>query len=377
MKRSSIVLISLALMAVLAGAWFLFWPRVSLPQDPLAAVPADAYGVVRIRVDRVLASEAWKRLVVERGQAKGIERVQVTCGFNPLERLTELTVFARPAPGGGVPKFAFAARGDLRHEELIDCVKKFTGGDASALTREDIEGIPTVQSKKGNSRAAFVGRDGVIGGDAESVSAAIQTLLGKAPSLAGDPLLKGLFNEIEQGSDITIVSRLPDDVKPIIGQIAAVFGPPLRQLENVRFFGANLTTGAGNLTGSASLVTPSAEQAASLVNLGKVAISRLLDIPGIGFTPAASVLRGIQTEARGDRATFAGSIKVSTIEALLEFVPALEGMGRSLANEVIESDGGAQVESPGSKPPTPTVEPIVAPEPAKPTKSSKRSKSHE
>ncbi|MDB4976095.1 MAG: hypothetical protein JWN48_4436 [Myxococcaceae bacterium] len=369
MKRSSIVLISLALAAVLAGAWFLFWPRVSLPLDPLATVPADAYGVVRIRVDRVLASEAWKRLVVQRGQAKGIERVQVTCGFNPLERLTELTVFARPTPGGGVPKFAFAARGDLRHEELIDCVKKFTGGDASAMTREDIEGIPTVQSKKGNSRAAFIGRDGVIGGDAESVSAAIQTLLGKAPSLAGDPLLKGLFTEIEQGSDVTVVSRVPDEVKPLIGQLAEVFGPPLRMLETVRYFGANLTTGAGNLTGSASLVTPSADQATALVELGKVAISRLLDIPGIGFTPAASVLRGVQTEARGERATFAGAIKVSTIEALLEFVPALEGLGRDLASDVTAAgDAGARA-APSSKP-TPTVEPLQA-EPEAPKTSSR------
>ena len=373
MKRSSIVLVVLALLIVLAGAWFLFWPRVTLPQDPLAAVPADSYGIVRIRVDRVLQSEAWKRLVVQKGQAKGIERVQVTCGFNPLERLTELTVFARPTPGGGVPKFAFAARGDLRHEELIDCVKKFTGGDASALQREDIEGIPTVQSKKGNSRAAFIGRDGVIGGDADSVAAAIQTVLGKAPSIVSDAAFKNLFVEIEQASDITLVAHVPDEVKPGIVQIAEIFGEPLKQLALVKMVGANLTTGSANLTGSATLVTPNPQVAENLVNLGKIAISRLLDIPGIGFTPASGVLRGIQTEARGDRATFAGAIKVSTLESLLEFVPMLDGLADSLPAAAAAARGDAGVEKP--KAPTPTVEPLAPAEPAEGHKKSRKAKS--
>ena len=363
MKRSSVVLITLAVVVVLAGAWFLFWPRVSLPQDPLAVVPADAFGIVRIRVDRVLASDAYKKLIVERGQAAGIERVQVTCGFNPLERLSELTIFARPAPGGGVPRFAFAARGDLHHDELLDCVKKFTGGDASALVREDIEGIPTVQSKKGSSRAAFVGRDGIIGGDAESVSAAIQTLLGKAQSANGDLMFKALYAEIEQGSDITLVSRLPDEVKPMIRQLAEVVGEELKQLEEIKLIGVNLTTRPDQIAGSASLVTRSQEQAALFVELAKVAVSRVLAIPLIGMTPVAGVLRSVQTEARGDRATFAGSIKVSTIETMLTMLPALE----SMASDSVPGAGGAQG-APGVAAPLPTAQPVPPSEPAPPSR---------
>jgi hypothetical protein len=377
-KRSSVVLISLAVVVVLAGAWFLFWPRVSLPQDPLAVVPADAFGVVRIRVDRVLASDAYKKLIVDRGQAAGIERVQVTCGFNPLERLSELTIFARPAPGGGVPRFAFAARGDLRHEELLDCVKKFTKGDASALVREDIEGIPTVQSKKGSSRAAFVGRDGIIGGDAESVSAAIQTLLGKAPSANQDLMFKALYAEIEQGADITLVSRLPDEVKPMIRQLAEVVGKELAQLEEIKLVGVNLTTRPDMIAGSASLVTRSAEQAALFVELAKVAVSRVLAIPFIGMTPAATVLKSVQTEARGDRATFAGTIKVSAIETMLTLLPALEGLADSAAPGGAAGAGapGNAAGGGGASAPAPTVEPIkpAAAEPAEGEHKSRRRK---
>jgi hypothetical protein len=365
-KRSSIVVIALALAAVLAGAWYMFWPHVSLPADPLAAVPADSYGVAHIRVDRVLASDAWKRLIVERGQAKGIERVQVLCGFNPLERLKELTVFARPAPGGGLPKFAFAARGELNHEELLDCVKKFTGGDASALTREDIEGVPTVQSSKGSSRAAFLGRDGIVGGDAESVAAVIHTVLQKAPALSGDLLMKQMYTELEQGSDITLVSRLPEDAKPMIRQLATVAGPKVQLLEQIKLFGLTVVTSSAKLAGGLTLLTGSPEEAAAFVELGKHGIARLLTIPGIGMTPAYGVLKTVQTEVRGDRATFSGLIKVASVETLLELAPAIE----EFAGDMVAPKQAA-TPAPGAAPaatpePKPTVEQLpAAEEPAK------------
>jgi hypothetical protein len=359
-KRSSIVVIVLALLAVLAGAWFLFWPHVRLPADPMAAVPADSYGVVHIRVDRVLASDAYKRLIVERGQARGIERVQVMCGFNPLARLSELTLFARPAPGGGLPKLAFAARGDLNHDELIDCVKKFTKGDESSLVRDDIEGIPAVHSPKGSSRAAFVGRDGIIGGDAESVAAAIHTVLQKAPSLAGDALMKGMYDELVQGSDVTVVSRLPNEAKPLIQQLAMVAGPRALILERIKLFGLTVNTASARIAGGATLLTSSPEEASAFVELGKGAIERLLQIPGIGMTPAYGVLKTIQTEVRGDRATFSGQIKVAAIETLLELAPALQEFAGDMVPGAKPAPGGA---APAPNTPTPTVEPLKVDEP--------------
>ena len=327
-RRSSIALITLALLVVLAGAWWLFWPRLTLPPNPLAAIPADAYGMARIKVDRVIASEAYRRLVVERGGARGVERVQVLCGFDPLARIAELHVFARPAPDHGLPRVAFVARGDLRHAELLDCVKKISGGDASTLKREDIEGIPAFRSKQGSSLAAFVGRDGVVGGDAESVRAAIHTLLGKAPSLTEDAQLGALYRELEQGADVTLVTRWPEDVKPWLRSLAQLTDASVLELEQLHAAGINLTMAAGRIAGGALLLAPDAERASKFVALAQQGVARLLAIPGIGLTPAANVLRGMQMEARGPRATFTGTIKVSTLEALLEFAPAIEAAER-------------------------------------------------
>ncbi len=290
----------------------------------MSVVPADAYGAARIRMDRVLGSEAFKRLVVERGEARGMERVTKTCGFNPLARLKEVVVFARPAADGGIPRFAFIARGDLQHQELVTCVQKVTGSDASKLRREDIEGIPTVASSKGTSRAAFVGRDGIIGGDAESVRSVILTLLGKAPNMLSDKLLMSLLHDVEAGQDIAGVARLPDSLRPQIRALAAkTMGGQLAALAEVRAVAGNLNLSDAKLTGGATLLASDSAQAAAVVGLARAQIDRVMRIPGVVLTPAGSVLRGIQTEARGDRATFAGSIKVSTVEALLELLPAL------------------------------------------------------
>jgi hypothetical protein len=344
-KRSSRVVLALALAGIAAAGWLLFWPRASLPQNLLAVVPGDALGFVRIRVDRVLASDAYKRLIVERGGAAGVESVQARCGFNPLARISELVAFARAAPEGGVPRFAFAARAELRPEELLDCLKKFSGGDEAAIHFEEIEGIPTVRSKKGTSRAAFVGRDGVLGGDAEGVRAAIHTLLERAPSAAQDALLSGLYRDIDQGSDVALVSRVPDEAKAAIRALAPIAGPEILQLEAVRALSASATTNAGRIAGGALLVARDAAQAANFVQYARGAIDRLLALPGIGLTPVSSVLRAVQMEAQGDRATFAGAIKISTIETLLDLAPVLEQLARGAAPQrastaSIDSDGG-------------------------------------
>lgn len=353
-----LVLAALAL-SLVAGAALAhrLWSRAALPDDPLAFVPADAYALVRVRVDRVLGSEAYRTLIVERGLASGIDEVRTKCGFDPLVGLRELVVFARPAPEGPLPRLAFAARGDLDQEALLGCAKKLAGDDGAALTREDVDGIPTVRSKKGSSRAAFVGRDGILGGDAESVRTAIHTLHGRAPSMASDPLLGGLYRELETTSDVQLLGRIPDVLKPLLRRVASTAAPELAALDEVRALSATIMTGAGRLSGGLLLIARDPPQASGLVSLAQDAKARLLAIPGIGLTPAASVLNGLQMEARGERATFAGSVKVSTADALLQLLPALETLAPSTNDAASTSTPGVDDRDAGA----PTMQADAAP----------------
>jgi hypothetical protein len=364
-KRSSLLVAALAVLVAGGLAYWFLVPRHSLPGDLLAVVPADAYGFVHLNVPQVLASDAYKRLVVERGEAEGVERVKKACGFNPLERLEELVVFARPAPGARLPRFAFVARGDLPHSELVDCVKKFAGEGGGGLKREDHEGIPAVTSSSGGSRAAFVGRDGVVGGDADSVNTVLNTVLGKAQGMGSDSLLKGLYREIQSGPDIALVARVPDEIRPLLLLFSARLPAGLAALTDVRALSANATLAQGKIAGGAVLVTSAPDKASGIVELARGQIARILAIPGVSFTPAAGVLREVQMEARAERATFTGSIKVSTVEALLELLPALQQLQGALAQPTpaptqADADGGmAEPMAEGG---------VAEPEPEKPAK---------
>lgn len=361
-KRSSVVVLAIALLCVAAGLFFVLRPQRSLPLDPLAAVPADAYGVLRVKVDRVLASEAYKRLVVERGGAKGIERIKARCGFNPLEGIREVVVFARPSPQGSMPRFAFTARGDLKHEALVDCVRKVGSGDGSELAREDIEGIPAVRSRRGTSRAAFIGSDGVVGGDGESVVASINAMLGKAPNLAQDAVIKDLYTQFDQGTDIAGVARMPDEVRAMLQAMAKqAIGTQVGVLTDAKAAAGSLSLSDARIIGGGLLVAASPEHAVASVMLVRSYIDRILSFPGIGLTPAASVLRSVQTDVDGDRATLTGQVKVSTVETLLELLPAFDQL-RTLMSDGPSADSAtpsnaAPAPEPG-KALSPTVEPL-------------------
>jgi hypothetical protein len=370
-KRSSIVVAVLALLVLGAGAYLVFLSNQrSLPVDPLATVPADSFGVVRIKVDRVLASDAYKRLVVERGGAKGVEHVVKTCGFNPLENVKELVVFARPAPQGGMPRFAFSARGDLDPEKLGECVKKF-GDGVGELKREDIEGVPAVVSSRGTSRAAFLS-DGIVGGDADSVVAAINTLVGKAPSLAGDVVLHSLYAQFDSGTDIAGVARMPDEARALVQALAQnMIGVQLGILTDAKAMAGSMNLAEAKITGGGLLVTSSPAEAQQVVNVVRNLVDRLLSIPGVGLTPAAGVLRSIKSANDAERATVSGQIKVSTVEALLELLPALDslrgGFGGAPGDSPASLPGALSAGSnPASSSPVPTVESLTpaAPSPA-------------
>jgi hypothetical protein len=121
--------------------------------------------------------------------------------------------------------------------------------------------------------------------------------------------------------------------------------------------------------GGGLLIAASPEHAVATIMLVRNGIARLLDIPGIGLTPAVSVLRGIQTDVEGDRATVSGQIKVSTATALLELLPALDelrgimGGGDGTANpDKAPNSGTEPTQAPsatGSVPVSPTIEPLA------------------
>jgi hypothetical protein len=317
-SRPSLILALLAACILGLSAWLVLRPQHALPEDALAAVPSDAYGVLGVRVERLLASQAWQRLVVERGEARGIERATATCGFNPLAGVDQLTVLARPQGREPAPRFAFTARGRFKHEQLIDCARKLSGRSGLKLVHEEIEGIHTVRSEPGSTRIALLGRDGIVGGDADSVREVLLALRGKRPSLAISSSLAGLYRELSSGSDLTAVAQSPAQFLPLLGKAGRLIDAQALALDEVTALGARLLLQPEAIAGAALLVTQREDQARRLAELARAQRDRILRIPLIGLTGVAEPLRAATVEVKGRELRLASTLKLSVAEALLD-----------------------------------------------------------
>jgi hypothetical protein len=319
-SRPSLILVLLAVAVLSLSAWLLLRPQHSLPNDPLAALPADASGVLGVRVDRVLASRAWQRLVVARGQARGIQRAVDTCGFNPLAGIEQLTVFARAQGREQAARFAFTARGRFKHEQLIDCARKLSGRTGLALEHEEIEGIHTVRSATGTSKIAFLARDGIVGGDGESVREVIHVLLGKQPSLAANTDLHQLYQELNDGSELTALAQSPHKLLPLLGKLGLLVDARAFELDKISALGARLALHPESISGAALVVAQSESHARRLAELVSSQRERILSIPLIGLTGISGPLRDARIETRDRRASVAGTLSLNVVEALLELL---------------------------------------------------------
>lgn len=317
-RRSSLILALLAACILGLSAWLLLRPQHALPEDPLAALPSDAYGVLGVRVERVLASQAWQRLVVERGQARGIERAIATCGFNPLAGVDQLTVLARPHAGEPAPRFAFTARGRFKHEQLIDCARKLSGRSGLKLVHEEIEGIHTVRGAQGSARIALLARDGLVGGDADSVREVILALRGKRPSLVSNASLSGLYRALSPGSDLTAVAQSPAQFLPLLGKAGRLIDAQALALDEVTALGARLLLQPETIAGAALVMTQREDQARRIAELARAQRERILGIPLIGLTGVAAPLRAATIEVKGREVRIASTLKLGVAEALLE-----------------------------------------------------------
>lgn len=321
-----------ALFALVVLAAFLWLPGRGLPRDLLASVPTTAIAVVSIRVERVLNSPAYDRLVVQRGQDKGIRRLQQLCGFHPLRGIEQALVFALPgASETAKPRIALLARGSIAHARLIQCVSKLGQGGMKGLVREPIEGFETLRSENGTTRAAFIGTDGVMAGDAEGVRLAIETLVGKRPGLDKDPVLAPLLRARADTHELALAARLAGN-QALFARGVAALGLDPTQLSGAGLgaLAADLALEPENVRVSAELSTDSDARARSLLEAAERVRARILAFPALALTGFAKPLRDLQLSSQGASVKLAASAQVRTLGALLELLPAVAAMRRGL-----------------------------------------------
>jgi len=356
------------LAAAIALSWLLFADRDRIPEEALEIAPRGSTLVGRVEVERLLGSGFYRELSRSRGGDRSLKRIERLCGFNPLERIREGVVFVSGDRRGGedieLAHVGFVARGDLQNERVVGCVRKVVRADGGQVREVDIEGHRALASVRGDSRAAFVGGDGVVGGDEATVRRVLRILGREETSATSDATLTRLWREIAPEREIAVVARVPEGWRRAIRRAIGD-----RESEALALVGHAQAIGIGVRIGSdagigAIVQMDGPPDARGLVDWVRARSRALLDEPMVALSVAGPVLRRIQCEANGRDAVLALDIRADQILDLMELyrqVIAARGADSPQADrsdvprapqvppsEIIERQRGAPVRSPRS-----------------------------
>jgi len=290
----------------------------------LANVPANASAVLHVDVQALRDGTLWRRLVVGRGADAGLRRLEDRCGFDPIGDLETVTVYVSGEEPFALDHVAAVIAGPIQHERLGECLGDAAEETGARLRRTDVEGLPAIAGERGDSRAVFVGRRGIVFGPEPTVVQTIETIR-DGESSANDGALGLIFRDVE-GRDVTFAARIPPQWREqAAGYVGSEAMEILSKLDAIAV-GARVRRG---LSASIRLVMDDNASANALAERVTTTIEGVLDAPLVGFTPLAGALRQVTVTAEGTTVLIAFDWSEDRVSRLLD-----------LAGEVEERPGG-------------------------------------
>jgi hypothetical protein len=223
-------------------------------------------------------------------------------------------------------------------------------GDGGGVHEVTIEGVRAIASDHGDGRAAFLGRDGIVGGDETLVRELIHLDHGTSEPM-DDAALTRLFRIVLGRGHVVTALHVPDRWRGAIARTLAEI-PALRPVEraDALAIGANLDHGLG-LT-----VALACEREADAVELAaslESAIAEQLEDALIAVSPVGAALRRVEIEPQGHDVI----VTLDLTERQLELVV-------SVVRETLEARR-ERIETPPERAPEPR-EPTAPTEPLAP-----------
>ena len=308
--------LGVGLVALFAAGGVLALRRVDgneVPRDPLGRLPADTDALLVVDLRALRASSAWRRLVVERGGAEGLDRLRRRCGFDPLQGVEQLTVWVGGAPERPLDGLAVQFLGHLPVERLVGCLRTAVEADPSAgeLRQVELRGRPALQSASGRSSAVALGDRLVLLGATQQLAAALEVLDGERPS--AQATFGTAWAALSSGAQLVLLARVrpawfdrlpegPLDVSALralqwLG-VAVRLGPPVSMRLEARF--------------------ASPEAAGRAAEDLRTMRRRLAALPTALRGPFAEWLLGWRLETEGERLLAEGSWELDLLGRLLD-----------------------------------------------------------
>ncbi len=318
-----------------------------VPRDALSAAPSGSSVVARIDVGALTSSHLWRALLAQDEEERGVRRVERVCGYDPLDEVDDAVVFvfggsARPFEHIGFIARGPLARGSENRRRLLSCVGDVVGG-AGGVRRVEIEGEPAIASSSGESHAAFLGTDGVVGGDREVVARVIRVARGDGAPAGGDPTLRRLWARVSRDRDIVAVANLPARWIPALRRMSRGLEGDLGALASLRALGLGARV-RGGLSAGLAAETADATGARQLAALVRAQVDGLLAEPLVGLSAFGRALRRIEVDAQEHEVIVTLSLSNAQLDDVLELWRELrasdDGDARVDAVSAEAADGG-------------------------------------
>lgn len=374
--------IVIAAAGVALAAWaFTSLGGSELPDDPLAMAPEGSTVVARIAVSTVTRSHLYEALLEDEEDDPGVRRIERLCDYDPLEQVEEAVVFLGGTSDRPFEHLGFVARGEMARgrankERLVECVRRVIREDGGGLRQVEVEGERAIASASGSSHAAFLGSDGVVGGDREVVAQAIRVAHGDAPSARGDAVLARLWERVSTDRDIVAVGRLPRRWLPAIERLTGQLDGDFDALSAIQALGIGVRVRGGLAIGLAAETRENAQarqlEEALLARIDALLSDRLVRLSAVG-----TALRRVSVDAQDHEVVVTLALSNSQVDDLLELWRDLRRRAREdqdrppeppPPDETIEPstpDAGAPPEMPAEPEPARDERPAREPRPAR------------
>lgn len=292
-SRQASVIVGLAVVCIAVAYGISIFGAEHPPRTTLQMAPLGTTMIGHAEVPALLRSPIWEAFV---GDDEGMSRIERLCGESPLDTLRTADVYVVGTDESPLAQLGFLARGELDHERLVSCVGDVVEGDGGGVHEVTIEGVRAIASDHGDGRAAFLGRDGIVGGNETLVRELIHLDHGTTEPM-DDPALARLWGIVQGRRHVALALHVPDRWRGAIARYLAEL-PALRPVERAAAvaIGANLDHGIGLTVALAcERDSDAAELAASL----EATIAAQLEDTLMALSPVGAALRRVEIEPQG------------------------------------------------------------------------------
>lgn len=366
----------MALLAVLVGAlvgWVALAPKRHAPgahggaaepsgADILAHVPADAFLVAEVNVDRLRTTELGRRLLGDGRQVAGLGDIQTLCGRDPMDAVRRL-VIALPeqdAVGFGV----FADGETISAAAMLGCAERIVverGGRPQRTVRGRFEVLEDTDASLSSAQLAVADGGPLVLGEPPYVDASLRLAEGDGASLAGAGQHAELRRTLE-GDVVLATAVLSAEQRATLRQELRVQGMADSPFRSVSAAGLGASVGT-DLGLHAALVCDDEAAARGVAQVVDEARRGEASTPAAVVSGLDQVLGRLEVEATGATVQLRLRLPVDEALSLVQRLLALRRLARPVPSPPSPADPTADTAA-GGAPPAVSIERVT---PAPPT----------